>query len=194
MSVFFTRRGKAGTRGPTFVDYLESTGTQHIDTLYHVTQNTVVECDFQFTEVSGNTFIFRVVTPDYGFGWNSSAGVFKSYGRNSPTLSSKFSATGRHTLKKYGTKCIFDDSEITTAQHSAVPNYTLPIFAYNNEGTIASRCKARLYSFRIYESDVLVRDFRPCYDPDGIACLYDEVEKKYYYNQGSGEFIAGAAA
>ena len=46
----------------------------------------------------------------------------------------------------------------------------------------------------MYDNGVLIRDFRPCLDPDGVACLYDKVEKKYYHNAGSGEFIAGEAA
>jgi hypothetical protein len=41
------------------------------------------------------------------------------------------------------------------------------------------------------DNGVLVRDMWPCYDPDGVACLYDKVEKKYYYNAGSGAFTAG---
>lgn len=46
----------------------------------------------------------------------------------------------------------------------------------------------KVWSYQIYESDVLLYDLWPCYDPDGVACLYDKVEKKYYYNAGSGAF------
>lgn len=53
---------------------------------------------------------------------------------------------------------------------------------------------AKIYSCKIYDNGVLMRDFWLCYDPDGVACLYDKVEKKYYYNAGTGEFIAGEAA
>ena len=49
----------------------------------------------------------------------------------------------------------------------------------------------KIYYCQIYDNGTLVRDFWPCYDPDGVACLYDKVEKKYYYNAGTGAFTAG---
>ena len=44
---------------------------------------------------------------------------------------------------------------------------------------------------RVFEGDVLVRDMIPCIDPLGVACMYDLVGKKPYYNQGTGTFTAG---
>ena len=49
----------------------------------------------------------------------------------------------------------------------------------------------RLHSFKIYENDVLQRDFYPVLDSNGVPCLYDIVTGNYYYNQGSGNFTAG---
>lgn len=48
-----------------------------------------------------------------------------------------------------------------------------------------------LKSFKIYDNNDLVRDFIPVLDNNGIACLFDKVENKYYYNQGTGEFLYG---
>ncbi len=45
--------------------------------------------------------------------------------------------------------------------------------------------------FKIYSNNKLVRDFIPVLDEDNKPCLYDKVEKKYYYNQGTGEFLYG---
>ena len=49
----------------------------------------------------------------------------------------------------------------------------------------------RLYYLQIYDNDILVRDFIPVLDEDGIPSLYDSVENKFYYNVGTGEFVAG---
>ena len=49
----------------------------------------------------------------------------------------------------------------------------------------------RIYKARVYEGDVLVRDFIPVLDKDNVACMYDNVSGEYFYNQGTGEFIAG---
>lgn len=43
--------------------------------------------------------------------------------------------------------------------------------------------------FRAYQDDNLVLDLRPCFDTEGIACVYDEVSKTYLYNQGTGNFV-----
>ena len=49
----------------------------------------------------------------------------------------------------------------------------------------------RMYNFKIYDNDTLVRDFIPVLDDNGIPCMYDKVEDKFYYNMGTGQFIAG---
>ena len=45
----------------------------------------------------------------------------------------------------------------------------------------------------LYDNDVLVRDFIPVLDSNGTPCMLDKVEGKFYYNQGTGQFIAGPA-
>lgn len=45
-----------------------------------------------------------------------------------------------------------------------------------------------LYYCKIWQGDTLVRDFVPVLDTEGVACLYDNVSKEYFYNSGSGEF------
>ena len=52
----------------------------------------------------------------------------------------------------------------------------------------------KLFSCQIYDNGTLIRDYLPCLDKDGVACLYDKVSETYFYNQGTGEFIAGEAA
>ena len=51
--------------------------------------------------------------------------------------------------------------------------------------------KIKIKYFQIYDNDTLVRDFVPVLDKDDIPCMYDKVERKFYYNQGTGDFIAG---
>lgn len=51
--------------------------------------------------------------------------------------------------------------------------------------------RGAIYYCKIYDNDILLRDFIPVLDTYGTPCMYDRVEKKYYYNQGTGQFIAG---
>ena len=49
----------------------------------------------------------------------------------------------------------------------------------------------RIYFAKILQDGVLVRDFIPVIDKDGVACMYDLVNKEYYYNKGTGNFTPG---
>lgn len=64
---------------------------------------------------------------------------------------------------------------------------TITIFKGKLEKTFPTQT-IRLYYWKVYNGDILVQDLRPCLDTEGIPCVYDEVSKKYLYNQGTGTF------
>ena len=76
-------------------------------------------------------------------------------------------------------------------------NYSMFIFAVHNDGSPYFLGKIRLFYFRIFNNDMLVSDFIPCYskttitDVNGKQCLantkgmYDLVEGKFYTNQNT---------
>lgn len=49
----------------------------------------------------------------------------------------------------------------------------------------------RIYWMKIWENGNLVRDYQPCLDSSRVACLYDRVSKKTFYNEGSEAFTYG---
>ena len=49
----------------------------------------------------------------------------------------------------------------------------------------------RIYSFKIYDNGTLIRDMIPVKDLSGVACMYDKVSGQFFYNAGTGNFIAG---
>lgn len=49
----------------------------------------------------------------------------------------------------------------------------------------------RLYWFKIYSDGTLIRDFIPCLDTSGTACLFDRVNQTTYYNKGGGTLTYG---
>ena len=71
------------------------------------------------------------------------------------------------------------------------PTQKFWLFKGNLEQQEGWYAKEKIYSCRIYENEVLVRDFIPVKDTNEVACLYDRVENKYYYNKGTGTFTAG---
>lgn len=118
-----------------------------------------------------------------GYGYGSWVSVSKSI-----SAGTAYEITS--TMKSGNQTVVVDGVTVHTATVSTTYNTGLPmyIFGSNYGGTFDFKAKAKLYWMKIYENDVLVRDMWPCYDPDGVLCLYDKVEKKYYYNAGSGEF------
>ena len=61
----------------------------------------------------------------------------------------------------------------------------IPIFAVHRtsgEFTNQMTDMLRLYAFKIYEDDVLVKDYVPAQDSNGITCLYDKVNDEYLYD------------
>ena len=103
---------------------------------------------------------------------------------------------GRHLFERNANTFTIDGGTATTFTAGTwTQKVTYPLFCYRgNNGGNSGYIKMRLYSCQIYNNRTLVRDFRPCYDPDGVACLYDEVTETYFYNKGTGNFIAGGVA
>ena len=44
---------------------------------------------------------------------------------------------------------------------------------------------------KIYKDTSLIRDFIPVKDENNVVCLYDKISNQYFYNAGTGDFIAG---
>lgn len=51
-----------------------------------------------------------------------------------------------------------------------------------------ARHDMKLYSCKIYEDDVLIKDFIPAKVGEKVG-LYDAVSKKFHENKGTGEFL-----
>ena len=81
-------------------------------------------------------------------------------------------------------------------QSSEEEDHTICLFAthrwsYEWWWYMLERCWTyKLYYFKIWDGETLVRDMIPCYrKTDNVAWLYDLVEWIFYTNQGTGDFI-----
>lgn len=78
----------------------------------------------------------------------------------------------------------FDNSSYPT------PNCSLTLFAVNTNGTVdARRAVGRLYACKIYDNEILIRDYVP-YIYKGKVGLYDKVNNTYTFSSAN-NFIAG---
>lgn len=175
----------------TRVAYLESTGTQYIDTGYKANSTTKIEIKTQ-----GQTWIFGgrtslAVGDSLGVCFNANL-VALQFG----SQSINYNQTG---IAQQVSECVISQDgayikgvlrESFTSETFSCPN-NLYLFEINNNGSLGDGLKGKMWYCRIYDNGTLVRDFIPCIDPLGVACMYDLVGKKPYYNQGTGDFTVG---
>ena len=115
--------------------------------------------------------------------------------------------TSNGSTKNYGGKATTGGSVITNPNNLKTGVGEIYLFANHNSGPGAVTGgtpdmgarqiirKMKVYSFKMYDNNILVRDFVPVVrKSDGVAGMYDMVESKFYTNAGSGAFIAGEAS
>lgn len=173
------------------IKYIESTGTQYIDTGVKLNQDSKVELELLLTDGNGNVFGSRTSATENNFtiilSSNQVTLDFQNYANNRLSKSISKNSKMYYSLSKDG--MVIDDTkgEIKTYSSFETPENAY-IFDVSGNSWIKTKAKARLYYCKIYDGDTLIRDFIPILDKDNIACLYDNVEGLYYYNQGEGEF------
>ena len=194
------------------LEYIESTGTQYINTRYNHQQNDKVVCDAVISTTGQ-----KVWSCLFGAIWNnadnglvievSNNGADKPYlrykrgGQNSQlvVLSNSTTVRGRRiTITCQGkTASWTDGTDGGTGTTSVLTgNSQIPMLIFNaNLATTANGVKtsdnwwtsAKLYSFQIFDvNNVAKRDFVPCRTELGEVGLWDKVEGKFYGNSGTG--------
>ena len=182
--------------GYTQLEYIQSSGTQWIDTGFKPNQNTRIKMDcnvigfnsedaflFGARIASGNT-AFCLAADDANTRW------FALYGNavQNPTGT----CTGKHSIDFNQNVLTLDGKNFTFAKTTFQSSYNLLLFATITNGNVDSqRGKMAIYSCQIYDNGNLIRDFVPCVDPTGNAGLYDVVSGQFYGNAGTGTFTAG---
>lgn len=177
------------------VEYIESTGTQYLDTGFIPNQDTKVIVDYQYTAIT-DAFLFGSRTSStsnaYAVNVGSSATkAFTSYGKTGNVTYAN-PDTKRHVIIK-DKNLFYVDGVLKLTQ--AAQNFTAPgsleIFAaYNGSTKGYLPSKARIFSFKIYDNGTLVRDFVPCYRKnDGVAGMYDLVNNTFYSSVGTKDFV-----
>lgn len=195
----------------TELEYIESTGTQYIDT--GITSNQYRKCEIEFITTSlGATQVIEGCYRDI----SNVAGDIRNFLRveTDGTLnlqignyeqswykisSSKLTVGNKYNVKyeMLSNSCSLDVNNTKyTSNYGAylIPdNYNIFVFACNNMNTNAKDFSCiKLSKLKYYDiNDRLMRDFIPVLDESGVACLYDKVTKTYFYNKGTGSFIAG---
>ena len=185
---------------PRFVEYIHFDGNSWVDIDYTPSNNTRVVGKFSFTQwhpTPGANYVFGVFGEGANFGLNAGS---KRIVMNVPWGTK--AAVAFNNANNFGQIYSFDISnkgayldgvlKLTGSQLSETFTATKSFFVGWSNGTSVQKLVGNVYSIQIYENDVLVKDLRPCLDRNNVACMYDMVTKKYFYNKGTGNLIAGA--
>lgn len=166
--------------GYTELEYIQSGGTQYINTGVSGSVIKNIEIDFQFlkTVASGTSNEAQMASI-----WiDTSAHIQTGINSNG------FMGTDYMTYSQ--TSDVLARTQATGAPVGS-PNYNLYLFAQNQAGSLYWPCTGRIYSCKISNVNGLIRNFIPCKNTSGVIGLYDTVNSQFYQNAGTGTFIAG---
>ena len=182
--------------GYTELAYIQSTGTQWIDTNFKPNQNTRVKMDCNVIGFnSSDMFLFgaRIASGNTAFGVaadddNAQWWTFFGNGQGTP----QGTCIGKHTIDFNKNTLSLDGNVFSFDSTSFQSDYNLLLFASITNGSVDSqRGKMSIYSCQVYDDGTLVRDFIPCQNPSGVIGLYDLTTGEFYGNSGTGAFFAG---
>ena len=174
--------------------YIQSNGTQYIDTGFHPNQDTRVFCDVVFVASSTAYWLFgaRNGNQDSTFGFLTYDNKYRSDFNTSTDEYLTGVQSGRFTVDKDGNVTKINGETAKTATAGTFQcTHNLYLLANNNNGTVGGQCSATLYACQIYDNGTLIRDYIPCQTASGEVGLYDLVNSAFYGNAGTGTFTAG---
>lgn len=172
------------------LEYIQSSGTQWIDTGFKPNQNTKVEMKVSTTEGTSSSV-------PYLFGAQDSNNYFVAtwvlgFGSDLVTSGINLYDGVAHDVKVENGVLYKDGTAIAHGQASTFNiSVSIGLFAVHSTRVSDTFGVCKVYSCKIYNNGVLVRDFIPCKNADGVVGLWDDVNSSFYSNAGSGTFIAG---
>ena len=181
--------------GYTALEYIQSSGSQYIDTGRKLTQDSDITIDFSIVgEINRNAGIFgsrqsalkNNLTLFQSTQPNAFAVDFSEYQKHRFKTTSSLERT-KIRMNKAGVWV----NDILKKSWSDVADFETPtnglIFDVGNNNWSGNKAVMRLYGYTDGDAQQLV----PCLDANGVPCLYDLIGKTALYNQGAGSFTWG---
>ena len=183
--------------GYTELEYIESTGTQWIDTGVKPNQDTGVDIKMSVTTKSSdkdygifgtrdagavNCFLLLNKVDSFRYSYGTQNNNFANFNVDSNDLLNisirKNSITINGTMETYSTG-VFQSS------------YNALLCAASNGTTVSWTSKGKYYLCDIYDNLTKIKQLVPCKNPSSEVGMYDIVGNQFYGNAGTGIFSAG---
>ena len=203
--------GKYNT-GYSRVEYLQSSGAAYINTDYAFLNYSTPKIILDMASpASSNTYVYGIYagnvasTSSLGPGFSVSANFGLTTGSEkidtgvAATANTRYLFTydaqnGTFNVKDVDSDTILVNQTNITTNSSGYSNAKYVLFGNHDGSNYYTRSGARVYSAKIYDNGVLVRDYVPVRrNSDGVLGMYDLANNVFYTNSNSsGSFIAGA--
>ena len=179
--------------GYTELEYIQSSGTQYLDSgvTFEKTDTVEFEILWTVTPPSSGTYVCGNYYMQVGMG-TSGYGIYaasntKAYGTKDRM---------RVTFASVQETLFVNDAQVFTHDWSGqnLSNVKLGILKLGMEGNAwysSAPVSAKVYSCTIKKGGALVRNFIPCKNASGVIGLWDDVNSAFHQNAGSGVFTAG---
>ena len=185
--------------GFTKVEYIQSTGTQYIDTGYFISDLTNKYSVHLRMTVDGGT---AQGTSSNNWGYMGiNGGLILTYTPNGlglanegvPVTENKIFDVTMTRNSNASRVLIIDDTTINmTNQGTSVPDRPFGIFRLSPFSTEFNRIYGKIYEFQGYVNDILVKNLIPCRrNSDSVLGMYDTISGTFLTNAGTGTFTAG---
>lgn len=179
--------------------WIESTGSQYVDSKVYPNQNTRVVMDAQLTAnpasgdnpayfaATDNSKYFRCIKGGTAMSLNWEYGTVYNLAWSMGT----YGFLNRRTIDANGRSCTIDGNTQSYAAQTFEIAYPMFLLASNNAGSAKYFASAKLYSCKVYSGATLARDYEPALLDDGRVGLVDKLCNAFYGSASGTAFIAG---
>ena len=173
----------------TQYEYLQSSGTQYIDTGIPVKANTYVRAEFEFTNSTSSTrrLFGKIAGSSTGAMNYREYASFYWFQSNSITSTS----SGKHVVEFKSDGNVYLDGTVigTRGTFSQGSNSPMYLFAELSDNSNINYGSVKVYRFTVSEDTTVVLDLIPCKrNSDDVLGMYDKVSGNFLINQGTGDF------
>ena len=189
------------------VEYIQTSGQQHVKTDYSIVQNDEIDCICMATSASGDgsKAIWSAGTGTYqsiALLSNNRTLYFKNFASGNAPRLDLTSASNINNIKiRYYTNSgvltvynVTSDALIgtVTSQYEEPIDGTNKLYIFQRANESNSHFRGNLYSFKITNNGTTKMDLIPCYRiSDSVVGMYDTVSQTFLTNAGSGTFSKG---
>jgi hypothetical protein len=186
--------------GYTQLEYIQSSGTQYIDTGVLAQSDLKIEMQAELTTTDGSQAFFggQNSTSSNRLAWYyyKNTEMYYYYASSKYPFVKRSDFASKHIYVFDNNKVYIDGVTVSFSTSisatSFTSSYTMYLFARNLGGTASDMADMKLYYFKVWKNDELLGDFVPAKrKSDGEIGLYDVESGVFYSNQGTGTFIAG---